>query len=794
MKKKSKVELIVLIFSLMFLIQPVSPLPAIKTENSQTNAGIINGVIWVYNENKDRVSTASVDLADSAAVEKTQTNVKNINTDMNIITGITEVDSYYDRYVKFVMKDGVTSPYKQEKGLGLKGTVGNKTGNVDNILTAATNTFYRYDWASKYIFSFDKSKLLGQAILGLAGGPLKLYTNNIYVGSALTSSWFTTNVTVSVIDNVSIPMIDIFQQKYGEIIVPEINITYLFDQNETPTDLSDDQVTLIEHLVPEYQLIAVKTQSVNVNVKQTAETKVSLQGSYNLTGQYSETTTGNEVLISDANNFVFGWYGLESTVVSYNQSGGFTIQGNLQWNVKNEITFAGNGSAVKEQNRMVWWRSSNMSFNGLWSHKFSETGILTGKGALQSIIEAIRTRASTTTEDQLLIWANIIPSTMFAYSDTDNSGDASVRLNGSTLEILDTIMAVGLVQGVNLQQTYNYANHVNAQSFWQLGTDVLNNASADISDQDVKTLDETWGADPNSADFSATTVDFNWVTPVENNGKIEFNWGIMYNNFPTTWAITDGITEITNHIEPMDIGYNYTLTVDPAKGEAVLSNTYSNSGFTNTTLKTMADQLSFATYKHDLFLGMQKATDGADSTEGVNQGNLTTSLGSTEVVDQLFGGTKQQYDLAGGSSFNSQTTIVNLITGTGTSGEPESVNVSTFAPFASSWFGKKVGLSLLKWSADNRTKNSGIDWQFRENLVITAYPTWKGQGIVHDPTYSAVYAPRTVTITSGTETITSTISKTNTSTSAPWNLNATLSAIVVGFSIIKLKYKRRNDK
>ena len=781
MKNKIK-GLILLIFSFTMMLQPIFVVQASSDKIEQTNVGSMNGVYWAYNQNKERVRTSSLTVVQSATVDKSSSNSKTIQTNMQLIVGTNNVDFYSDRYVKFVMRDGADGVYKQEKGIGLKGSIGNTTGNVDNIFTAAVNAFYRYDWASKYILNFDKSKvglLKGQDILGLAGGQYKAYTNNIYLGTGLNYPWFTTNVTVSIIQYRTVPLLDIFQQKYGEMSVPELNITYLFDQNQTPGNLADDQVTLIEHIIPKYQLITVKTQSYPVTVKQSTTTSASLTGSYNFTGQYSETNIGDEVLISDGNNFVFGWYGLESTTINYNQSGGFTIQGGLSWIVSNDITFS-NGTDVPENIRMPWWRSSNMSFNGLWSHAFSSQGTIFGKGALQTIVEAIRTRASTSAQDQLLIWANIIPSTMFGYSDTDNSGDASVRLNGSSLQILDTIMAVGLAQGVNIQQT----NHVNAQSFWQLGTDVLSDKNDDVIDSGVSILNESWGVDPNSAKFSSSTVDFSWTTPVENNGKVTFKWGIAYNKFPVTWAITDGSTEILNHVELMDLGYDYTLTVDPTNGEAVLSNTYENSGFQNATVKAMANQLSFATYKRDLFLGMQKSSDQADSTEAVNQDSLKTSFGSTEVVDQVFGGTKQQYSLTDGSTYDSQTTVVNVITGTGTSGEPESVNVSTYSPFASSWFGRKVGLSLLKWSADNRTQNSGVNWQFRENIVITAYPTWKGQGIVHDPTYSAVYTPREGQNPS---------SNTSSTKSAPWDLSFSLIALLMVVSAVHIKRKRNGN-
>ena len=91
----------------------------------------------------------------------------------------------------------------------------------------------------------------GQNYLNLAGGKSISYlgTNNIYVGNALLApSWFTTNVTVKIVKYVTVPVVDWLQQKYGEVQIPEVNITYLFDQNQTPSNLSDDLVTLVEPL------------------------------------------------------------------------------------------------------------------------------------------------------------------------------------------------------------------------------------------------------------------------------------------------------------------------------------------------------------------------------------------------------------------------------------------------------------------------------------------------------------------------------------------------------------------
>jgi hypothetical protein len=571
----------------------------------------------------------------------------------------------------------------------------------------------------------------------LAGGALQ---TSPHFGICLCYGWYTTNVTVEFVANRTVPIIDIFQQEYGQMIVPEVNITYLFDESNTPADLSDDVIVLKERIVPKFQLIKIKTQMFPVTVVQTSTTTVSLGAKYNFTGQYTKQQTGHEVLISDAKDYIFGWYGIENASLDFKQSGGFTIDGELEWNLTREITFD-DGTPVNESVRMPWWRSSNMTFKGIWSHSFEEDGTITGKGALQNIVQAIRTRASTNVSEQLLIWANLIPSTMFGYFDSDNSGDASVRLNGSVLEIMDEIMALGLVQGFRLENAYNASNFVNAISYWKFGDDVLTDQNIAKNKKVELVIDQVWGADPTSENFTDTSTDFSWIDPsVDSNGNVTFNWGIDYSNFPVTWHVTNGTTEILNHIEKMNIGYDYTLIIDPNNGEASLSNTYSNSGLTNSTIKSMVNGLHFATYKHDLFLGMQKAEDEADGTESTSEETLSTDMSGVQVIDQVFGGSKQGYTLGNSSSiyYDSQVTVVNVLAATGTSGEPESVNVTTYSPFATSGFARRVGLNLLKWSADNRTTNS--DWEFRENIVITAYPVWDGQSINHDPTYSAFYA------------------------------------------------------
>jgi hypothetical protein len=739
-----------------------------EQSSDQLTVGTTGGVVWAYNEHKERTVTSSVDISDEITVAKTVSKSPTYNRNIQLITGTQVVDSFYERQVQFTRRDGAGSPYKQEKGLGLKGTIGNQTGNFNNIFSPGLNAFYRNDW---FTLSPSSGNAFAQSLIGLAG-PLGF-------------QWKTTNVSMSVIQTHEIPLLDLFQKEYGTIFVPEVEFTFLNDIQNTPGNLADDETILIEKIIPKYQLIFVKTQSYPVVISEAIDTTASLSASYNFTGQYTETRFGHEVLISDADNFIFGWYGLENASLVYDQSGGFTIDGLLQWNISRDIKFASNNSAVDEDLRLPWWKSSNMTVKGTWSHAFEDDGTIVGKAALQSVVEAIKTRATTPTVDQLLMWANIIPSTMFGYTDLDNSGDVSIRLNGSVLEILDQVDAIGFAHGLKHDSTYDFTNYVSASTFWQFGNEILTDTNEDSLVQDTLVRNVVWGVDPDSEHFDSTETNFNWIAPSEDaNGNVDFKWNIEYKDFPTLWNIRNGTSEFIGEIDNMDIFYEYELEVDSSSGLATLSNTYQNSGFTNPNLTATSKDLSFATYKRDLFLGLQKAVDGADSTESIEGETISTSMAGSNVIDQTFGGTKQSYSLGDFSTHDSQTTVVNVISGTGTSGEPESVNVENYSPFASSRFGRRVGLNLLKWSADNRTGNSGVDWEFRENIVVTGYPTWGGQSINHDPAYATAYVP------SGSGTGDTSVDTTGSTESASWSLIASVFGLLAGIAILQLKRKK----
>lgn len=791
MKYKDMAFVSVLLF--LFVLTP-NPMASEAETIATTATGITGGLFWSYNDDLEKTHDSSVDYSDSAVFQKDGEVNNTFDLNLPVIVGMERQDFYYNRYINTVATNGNDSLWELEKGWGRDGAVGNKTGNLENIFTIATNAYYRYEWLTINHFPPKKAEiglLGGQVFRGLAGGNLAWWTTPQF-GFALAYEWYTTNVTVEVVGQHSVPSYDWLQQQYGTLTVDEVLITYLFDEDGTPSDLTDDRVVLKEKLVPQFEQVRVQTQLYPVTVEQSSVTHSSLEASYNFTGTYEGNQKGAQVVVSDAKDYIFSWYGAKEAYLEYEHIGGFTLDGTVQWVLTNDITFD-NGTVVPEAVRPWWARSSNMSLSGRWSHSYEDAGAVYGKGTFQSLVQAIRTRASTNVSEQLAVWANLIPGTMFGYYDKDNSGDVSIRLNGSSLEVMDEVMAIGLTHGLTANRTYDATNAVSASTYWKLGPDTLLDANVDETGTVNWAVEETQGVNPNSELFNDADATMAWVAPTldSGSGEVTFSWSMDYTDFPVMWYARNSTTVYPEVVEMTDISHDYTLVVNPSAGSATLSRTYTTSGITNTTLNQMLEGLGMATYKHDLFLSMSAVDDVVDPTEATLESNVSSTIGGELVVDQLFGGSKQAYTLTNGSSYDSQVTVVNVITADGSTATGEA-NVDAWSPFASSFLGRKTALSLLQWTADNHTQ--GVDWDFRENIVVTAYPTWSGQGITHDPDATVYYAPTvgsvdttesgdTTTDSSGTgETSTETTGvggDETTTADAGWGLIAVMTVLVV---------------
>ncbi|MHA2345433.1 MAG: hypothetical protein ACXACP_01810, partial [Candidatus Hodarchaeales archaeon] len=277
----------------------------------------------------------------------------------------------------------------------------------------------------------------------------------------------------------------------------------------------------------------------------------------------------------------------------------------------------------------------------------------------------------------------------------------------------------------------------NARVYTSLGDWIIADDEAVVTKTVDKTISSIWGYDPRNPGVGPSDVGLTWADPQENDGKAIFSWQTAYENMPTTWWIrNDSVARIIK--DDTDIVYGYVLTIDPGTGQAILESTYEQSGIQDSQLKEMisSQEVSMATYRRDYYLSMSQTTQDASGSFARPESQFDTTVAGEDLFSQNFGGTKEQYYLKNNSSnlYSSGTSVMNLLTAEGFSGEPS--NVSRRNPYSSP-ISKRIATALTQWSADAHT--SGISWIFRENLVITSYPTWNGEGIVHDPAYTAYY-------------------------------------------------------
>jgi hypothetical protein len=227
-------------------------------------------------------------------------------------------------------------------------------------------------------------------------------------------------------------------------------------------------------------------------------------------------------------------------------------------------------------------------------------------------------------------------------------------------------------------------------------------------------------------------------TPVEQDDKAIFSWKTVYDDMPMSWWAKNESAAIRAR-DPTDITYGYTLTIDPVSGLAILESTYEQSKIQDSQLQDMMDsqEMSMATYRRDYYLSVTQTTQDTSGSFARPESQFDITVSGQDLFSQNFGGSKEQYHLQNDSStkYDSGTSVMNLLTAEGFSGEP--TNKTNRNPYSSP-ISRRIAAALTQWSAD--TFRSDIAWIFRENLVITSYPTWNGEGIVHDPAYSAYYA------------------------------------------------------
>jgi hypothetical protein len=550
-------------------------------------------------------------------------------------------------------------------------------------------------------------------------------------------SWYTAYTSLEEIGTITVPMKDWLGTIHDSMSTNIYHIKYYNDMG-TPGDSGDDEVVFEEILVPKFILVKVLTTLHQVDVSETSAVSAALSGQFNFSGTWTENLYGQHVSVKDGTNYWFDYFALISGSVIFDYSAGFTLEGSLSTNVTRDITFTNNGSAVPESIRPIHLQSLKLVLAGEWDHYEEEDGVLYGQGAIQSLIQVLLTKATTTETPNLAVWGNFNPGRVIGYRDVNGDDILTAYLNESYIATPDAIMAVGFPEGAYLTGNYYANGRANARVYTSLGDWIIADNDTSVNKNVDKSIASVWGYDPRNPALGPSSVHLTWDTPHEDDGKTVFSWETTYVDMPTTWwAKNNSVARIIK--DDTDITYGYILTIDPGTGEAVLESTYEQSGIQDPQLKEMvsSQEISMATYRRDYYLSMTKTTEDISGSFARPESQFNTAVAGEDLFSQNFGGSKEQYYLMNNPSnlYSSGTSVMNLLTAEGFSGEPS--NVTTRNPYSSP-ISKRIATALTQWSADAHT--SGISWIFRENLVITSYPTWNGEGIVHDPAYTAYYA------------------------------------------------------
>jgi hypothetical protein len=271
-----------------------------------------------------------------------------------------------------------------------------------------------------------------------------------------------------------------------------------------------------------------------------------------------------------------------------------------------------------------------------------------------------------------------------------------------------------------------------------------------------ESFDRVHGFDPEDPNIELGTTTLTWETPSYHapTGVAAFTWSVVRDNWPVQWTVSNGTIDRLVINDTMDLKDTYRLEIDTVAGIATLQNDYEQSVVTNSTLAAMVADLSLATYHRDLFLSVSALKKGMDGAIGQQTDATDIKIGGVSVATAVFGDTKANYTIGDPPIENtSLTSVLNLLTMSGQIGDTSTIESSGWNPFISP-LAQRVALGLVHVTAHSLGTLYGgnVAWKLSENIVITSYPTWGGDGpLVHDPTFTATFSPSAAEESSETE-------------------------------------------
>ncbi len=224
-----------------------------------------------------------------------------------------------------------------------------------------------------------------------------------------------------------------------------------------------------------------------------------------------------------------------------------------------------------------------------------------------------------------------------------------------------------------------------------------------------------------------------WHDPQEiANGTYLFNFSILYDDVPVTWYRIDG----SNTTTTMDVGYDYAYIVNPSDKQASLSPTFHYGPVALPLFSQPQSNVSLVIPVLSEFLFLTPVQSVTDAQRDLNKsqaaaiGTVQLKSGSMTLGQINATGTKSLYRVGTSSIKRMKTSAINLVNVMGVFTASEAKD---FALGSDSF--KVIKNALL----DKAQSNVSFKMQYRSDLYLLNYPTWNGQEITHDPTFTINY-------------------------------------------------------
>ncbi|MHA1868474.1 MAG: hypothetical protein ACTSXD_10565 [Candidatus Heimdallarchaeaceae archaeon] len=492
-------------------------------------------------------------------------------------------------------------------------------------------------------------------------------------------------------------------------------------------------------IIPVAMFIQITTETFQVTVNSTFYAR-NLIGGYVAYGfEYNATMTGYNVIITDGTNIGLNYFGCIKSNIEYAEVlkmevGFFRFYLNNVTITSDDPEFSDYGGNVPYNYYPRNMLPKLIADQGHQSFEFTAYGRFQSRSTAQAVVQAFISRSTNATIDHFAVWGTLNPSRMIAYYDGNNNNQLDVYLDNSgnvKHDPIDWVKYIGFPEAhkneyfVTYNITNNYTSIVHAP-----GAGIYNNININNTEVGEKYVVEEIGDIDAEINYTPR-----WNDPVENDdGSVTFSWGIDYNNYPVLWYNTSDTTITT---DPMDISYDYSYTVNLDTGEASLATTSIFGGITDTTLKNSMNDLSLATYQVSEMLTVEDVTAKTDE-EGIGSSVPATTTevsieysDDTALIDISLGGSKLEYSIDG-STYNTNTTVLNLVYLTGQKTFSNSTEIGEF---------ESESDDIGQVMTDSEKQETTLNWLYRKDLIIINYPVWDGKQITHDPEFKTYFEP-----------------------------------------------------